>query len=211
MSCISEFETLKEKCFVLCMKIVILHFYQILINNVTFCLTYTYQVLVLIFLTCGVCWYHFVFDLRLLTHSCVFLWIVDETMLLTISVKWLMWHSAISRAKWIEGKQIYKWWGKLLVWKSKTIMFNLPWPSRKHRSVSIGRTVFTWGRNVRHPRSHVFADIHTIRLGIFWSTCILVISNSGLVLWFTRKHQFNSNYRSAWSLLKISPENSFSF
>lgn len=91
------------------------------------------------------------------------------------------------------------------------LMFNLPWPSRKHRSVSIGRTVFTWGRNVRHPRSHVFADIHTIRLGIFWSTCILVISNSGLVLWFTRKHQFNSNYRSAWSLLKISPENSFSF
>lgn len=126
MSFISEFETLKEKCFVLCMKIVILHFYQILINNVTFCLTYTYQVLVLILLTCGVCWYHFVFDLRLLTHSCVFLWIIDETMLLTISVKWLMWHSAISRAKWIEGKQIYKWWGKLLVWKSKTnVQFTL--------------------------------------------------------------------------------------
>lgn len=82
--------------------------------------------IVLILSTYGVCWYHFVFDLRLLTHSCVFLWIVDETMLLTISVKWLMWHSAISRAKWIEGKQIYKWWGKLLVWKSKTnVQFTL--------------------------------------------------------------------------------------
>lgn len=45
----------EREVFCLCMKMVILHFYQILINVVTFCLTYTYQLLVLILLTCGVC------------------------------------------------------------------------------------------------------------------------------------------------------------
>lgn len=166
--------------------------------------------IVLILSPCGVCWYRFVFDLRLLTHSCVFLWIVDETMLLTISVKWLMWHSAISRAKWIEGKQIYKWWGKLLVWKSKTnVQFTL---AITQTPLSEYRTYCIYMRE-ECPSSKVTCicwHIHTIfRLGIFWSTCILVI----LALFYgsIENINFNSNYRSAWSLLKISPEKSIPF
>lgn len=60
--------------------------------------------IVLILLICGVCWYYFVFDLCLLIYLCVFLWIVDEIMLLMILVKWLMWYFVISCVKWIEGK-----------------------------------------------------------------------------------------------------------
>lgn len=172
---------------------------------------------------CGFCWYYFVFDLRLLTHSCVFLWIVDETMLLTISVKWLIWNSAISHAKWIEGKQINDEVNSL----SERVepMFNLHWPSRKHRSVNIGVTVSsTLVRNARlltvtcicwhtynyAPKQFLVFIFQFVKNRYKCSKSIST-NNSGRVLWFTRKHQFNSNHRSAWSMLKRSPGNSISF